>query len=142
MKNTMNRVTLFSCLFILCLSGCGQKTVKEKVNTTLYDKPLSEIKSHIAGKWQLVHSKNGREFSNYENTFITFKGDDYIWTENKEKESGLLNWRKAPTGNGYDAYVMDAFYAEYPAYPLALKGDTLYIQDITETRYKYTLIRK
>lgn len=109
---------------------------------TLFDKSLPEIKEYIKGEWKLVSGKNVREVCEYDNTFIQFDGDEYVWTEDDTDEPGDLNWRKIETGAGYDAYVMDVFYAEHPAYPLAISGDTLYIQDCSETGYKYTLVRK
>jgi len=53
-----------------------------------------------------------------------------------------LNWRKADTGAGYEAYLMDVFYETNPAYPVSIKGDTLILQDCSETGYKYTLVKK
>jgi len=136
---------ILGCLTIIM--GCKQKRgdaqkEREQVQTTLFDKSLPEIKQLINGTWELVHGKNNRESSDYENTFIIFDDDKYIWIEDNEEEPGDLNWRKSSTGNGYDAYIMDAFYAEFPAYPLAVSGDTLYLQDISETGYRYTLIWK
>ena len=133
-------------IVLLCIiTGCkfqeSQPEIKD-AHTTLFDKPLSEIKQLINGKWELVSNQNARETGEFENTFITFKDDDYIWTENGNSEAGKLNWRKTPTGIGYDAYLMDVFYENFPSFPLAISGDTLYIQDCTETNFKYTLIRK
>lgn len=119
-----------------------QKEEKEQVRTTLFDKSLPELKALVDGRWELVSGKNATEEGEFENTFITFNGDKYIWTEEGKDEPGELNWRKGPAGSGYDAWLMDVFYAERPAYPLAISGDTLYIQDISATGYKYTLIRK
>lgn len=53
-------------------------------------------------------------------------------------EPGALNWRKADTGAGYEAYLMDVFYETNPAYPVSVKSDTLILQDCSETGYKYT----
>jgi len=151
MKNIkVNRVCHILLVIGVCMSvipACRQQPKenegkREQKRTTLYDKSLPEIKEQVNGTWALVHGKNSRESSEYENTFIVFDNDKYIWIEDRQEEPGDLNWRKSPTGNGYDAYIMDAFYAEYPAYPLAINGDTLYLQDISETNYKYTLIRK
>lgn len=137
----------------VCLSatsGCkGQPKQKEarpgaqaSANVTLYDKDLPEIKGLVDGKWELVSGRNSRETCEYENTFIRFDGDKYVWTEDGKDEPGDLNWRKSDTGAGYDAYLMDVFYATNPSYPLSIAGDTLYIQDCTETAYKYTLVRR
>ena len=64
-----------------------------------------------------------------------------VWTEDGKAEPGALNWRKADTGAGYEAYLMDVFYETNPAYPVSIKGDTLILQDCSETGYKYTLVR-
>lgn len=139
---------LVICLCMLCINcqsdkSKGQKKYPVKTgNCTLFDKSLPEIKEYIHGEWELVSGGNSRELCEYENTFIEFDGDKYIWTEDDKEEPGNLNWRKAETGAGYEAYLMDVFYAEHPAYPLAINGDTLYIQDCSETAYKYTLVRK
>lgn len=139
------KLTIAGIILLCAIIGCNSQESKQEIkntHTTLFDKSLSEIKQLINGKWELVSNQNEREIGEFENTFITFKDDDYIWTENGESEPGKLNWRKAPTGIGYDAYLMDVFYADYPSFPLAISGDTLYIQDCTATNFKYTLIRK
>lgn len=118
------------------------KEAKAKVKTTLYDKTLPEIKALVNGRWELVSSKNAREVGEYEKTFITFDDDNYIWSEDGKDEPGALNWREADTKEGYKAYLMDAFLETSPSYPLAINGDTLTIQDCTETAYEYTLVRR
>lgn len=127
------------CLVRHCQSnkkeGCGEREV------TLFDKDLPEIKTLVNGEWELVSGKKRREFCEYENTFIKFADDQYVWTEDGKAEPGALNWRKADTGAGYEAYLMDVFYETNPAYPVSIKGDTLILQDCSETGYKYTLVR-
>jgi hypothetical protein len=130
---------------LLMAGSCNEKKqapAQEVKEVTLFDKPLDEIKPYINGKWELVSGKNTRETNEFENIFIEFDNDHYIWTEDGQSEPGTLNWRKAETGSGYEAYLMDVFYAEYPSYPFSIKGDTLYIQDCTATAYQYTLVRK
>lgn len=131
---------------VLCLAGatnCKSKTEsRPKVRATLVDKPLSEVKELVDGKWELVSGQNAGQLCEFENTFIIFDGDKYIWSEEGKDEPGDLNWRKADTGLGYEAYLMDVFYATNPACPLAISGDTLFIQDCSETGYKYTLVRR
>lgn len=137
----------------LCLIGtssCKGKSeqkedkpaVRENVRTTLFDKSLPEIKKLVNGKWELVSGQNAGQLCEFENTFIVFNDDKYIWSEDGKDEPGDLNWRKDDTGAGYEAYLMDVFYETNPSYPLAINRDTLYIQDCTETGYKYTLVRK
>lgn len=133
----------------LLFAGCqGKQSAQEagkeqaKAPINLYDKTLPEIKKLVNGKWELVSSKNAREFGEYENTFITFNDDDYIWSEEGKDEPGKLNWRKADTGAGYEAYLMDVFLETNPSYPMALNGDTLIIQDCSETAYLYKLVRR
>jgi len=142
----MNEKILLIGITLLCsIMGCkSQEKPSETRNTdeTLIGKSLPEIKQLVNGKWELISNQNERETGEFENTFITFDGDDYIWTENGDSEKGKLNWRKAPAEIGYDAYLMDVFYEDFPSFPLSVKGDTLYIQDCTETNYKYTLIRR
>lgn len=130
-----------------CKGKSGQKDSKESeirttVQTTLFDKSLPEIKELVEGKWELVSGQNTTQLCEFENTFIQFNGDKYVWTEEGKDEPGDLNWRKANTGAGYEAYLMDVFLETSPSYPLAIKGDTLFIQDCTETAYKYTLVRR
>lgn len=132
-------------LFVNCkgksdVNSSVQNTAKMKI--TLFDKTLPEIKELVNGKWELVSGKNARETCEYENTFIKFDGDTYVWIEDGKEEPGDLNWRKADTGVGYESYLMDAFYATNPAYPLAINGDTLQLQDCSETGYLYTLVKK
>lgn len=144
MKN--NKIVLpllFISVFLFGIAyHSSRKQQAEKTNITLYDKELPEIKAQVDGKWELVSGKNAREFCEYENTFIEFDGDRYVWTEDGKVEPGALNWRKADTGAGYEAYLMDVFYETNPAYPVCIKGDTLILQDCSETGYKYTLVRK
>ena len=130
-----------------CKGKSGQKDRKASetrttVQTTLFDKSLPEIKELVEGKWELVSGQNTTQLCEFENTFIQFNGDKYVWTEEGKDEPGDLNWRKADTGAGYEAYLMDVFLETSPSYPLAIKGDTLFIQDCTETAYKYTLVRR
>ena len=130
-----------------CKGKSGQKDSKESetrttVQTTLFDKSLPEIKELVEGKWELVSGQNTTQLCEFENTFIQFNGDKYVWTEEGKDEPGDLNWRKADTGAGYEAYLMDVFLETSPSYPLAIKGDTLFIQDCTETAYKYTSVRR
>lgn len=137
----------FSLLLISILllgTACqGSKQKEEvKVKTTLADKELPEIKKLVDGEWELISGKNARELCEYENTFIKFDGDQYVWTEDSKAEPGALNWRKADTGLGYEAYLMDVFYETNPAFPLSVQGDTLILQDCSATGYTYTLVRK
>ncbi|MDR1203513.1 MAG: hypothetical protein LBL58_18045 [Tannerellaceae bacterium] len=143
----MKRIILAVTGIVACLlvaGGCNGKKRQAplEAEATLFDKPLDEIKQYMNGEWELVSGQNARETNEFENTFIAFDNDRYVWTEDGKAEPGKLNWRKAETGAGYEAWLMDVFYAEYPAYPLVIKGDTLYIQDCTATAYKYTLVRK
>ncbi len=107
---------------------------------TLIDKSLPEVKQLVDGRWALLMGKNATQECEFENTFITFNGDKYIWTEDGVDEPGDLNWRNA--ADGTTAWLMDVFYTTHPSYPLELRGDTLYIKDVSETNYLYTLIRK
>lgn len=76
--------------------GMAQSNQKktECVNTTLLNRELSEIKALVNGEWELVSGGNARELCEYENTFITFADDQYVWTEDGKAEPGALNWRK------------------------------------------------
>lgn len=147
MKTLMQLLPL---LLVGCLPlgiACQQQNkpkTEEAVATeiTLFDKDLPEIKKLIDGKWELVSGKNTREFCEYENTFIEFDGDKYVWTEDEKPEPGLLNWRKADTGVGYESFLMDVFFETNPAYPLSMHGDTLFLQDCSQTGYKYTLLKR
>lgn len=129
-----------------CKSKSEQKEIKQQTETTvkvtLYDKTLPDIKELINGKWELVSGQNDRETCEFENTFIRLDGDTYVWSEDGKDEPGDLNWRKSDTNAGYESYLMDVFYATNPSYPLAISGDTLFIQDCSETGYRYALIRE
>lgn len=156
MKNLKTLIIVsLSGLCLIAAAGCsgkseqkgeGQTTAKAdarpQVKMSLVDKTLPEIKESVNGKWELISGQNASQLCEFENTFITFDNDKYIWTEDGKDEPGDLNWRKAPTGSGYDAYLMDVFYATNPSYPLAISGDTLYIQDCTATAYKYMLLKR
>ena len=139
MKKLMDVLPLLLVVVLLFGTACqsNKKKDAESANVTLFDKDLPEIKT-----LELVSGKNAREFCEYENTFIKFADDQYVWTEDGKAEPGALNWRKADTGAGYEAYLMDVFYETNPAYPVSIKGDTLILQDCSETGYKYTLVRK
>lgn len=148
MKKQQFLLVVLGCLLFIGV-GCRQQSGKKRtdperasVKTTLFDKELPEIKKLVDGKWELVSGQNARELCEFENTFITFDGDKYIWTEDGKDEPGDLNWRKADTKAGYESYLMDVFYETNPAYPLSISGDTLLIQDCSETGYKYTLLRR
>jgi len=142
----MNKKIFLVSIFLLCIiTSCKSQETKpetKNIEETLLNRPLPEIKQVVNGEWELVSNQNEREIGEFENTFITFDGDNYVWTENGNSEKGKLNWRKTSIETGDEAYLMDVFYEDFPAFPLAIKGDTLYIQDCSETKYKYTLIRK
>ena len=112
MKKLMNVLPLLLVAVLLFGTACqgNKKKGVENVNVTLFDKELPEIKVLVNGDWELVSGKNAREFCEYENTFIKFADDQYVWTEDGKAEPGVLNWRKADTGAGYEAYLMDVFY--------------------------------
>jgi len=143
MKITNNLIPLLLVCFCIIGTAChdNKKTTKEK-KMMLIEKTLPEIKKQINGKWKLVSGKNASENCEYENTYITFDGNNYIWTEDGKDEQGSLNWRNADTGIGYKAYLMDVFYQTHPAFPLMINGDTLLLQDCSKTGYLYTLVRK
>ena len=134
MKKLMDVLPLLLVVVLLFGTACqsNKKKDAESANVTLFDKDLPEIKTLVNGEWELVSGKNAREFCEYENTFIKFADDQYVWTEDG----------KAEPGAGYEAYLMDVFYETNPAYPVSIKGDTLILQDCSETGYKYTLVRK
>ena len=108
---------------------------------TLYDKDLTEIKQQLNGEWQLLGGVGPVQSCEYDDTFIVFDDDRYEWIEEDTREPGEMNWRKEKTCNGYESYMMDVFYSDLPAYPLALRGDTLLLQDCSPTLYRYTLVR-
>ena len=122
MKKLMNVLPLLLVVVLLFGTACqsNKKKDAESVNVTLFDKDLPEIKTLVNGEWELVSGKNAREFCEYENTFIKFADDQYVWTEDGKAEPGALNWRKADTGAGYEAYLMDVFYETNPAYLVAV----------------------
>lgn len=144
LKSVLVIVLMGVCLLGVGCRNNGKQQVQADVNTTLFDKELPEIKKMVNGRWELVSGQNAGQTCEFENTFIEFNDDQYVWSEEGKDEPGNLNWRKAATGTGtgYDAYLMDAFYETNPSFPLAIHGDTLFIQDCTETGYKYTLIKK
>ena len=112
MKKLMDVLPLLLVVVLLFGTACqsNKKKDAESANVTLFDKDLPEIKTLVNGEWELVSGKNAREFCEYENTFIKFADDQYVWTEDGKAEPGALNWRKADTGAGYEAYLMDVFY--------------------------------
>ena len=107
MKKLMDVLPLLLVVVLLFGTACqsNKKKDAESANVTLFDKDLPEIKTLVNGEWELVSGKNAREFCEYENTFIKFADDQYVWTEDGKAEPGALNWRKADTGAGYEAYL-------------------------------------
>ena len=99
MKKLMDVLPLLLVVVLLFGTACqsNKKKDAESVNVTLFDKDLPEIKTLVNGEWELVSGKNAREFCEYENTFIKFADDQYVWTEDGKAEPGALNWRKADT---------------------------------------------
>lgn len=100
MKKLMDVLPLLLVVVLLFGTACqsNKKKDAESVNVTLFDKDLPEIKTLVNGEWELVSGKNAREFCEYENTFIKFADDQYVWTEDGKAEPGALNWRKADRG--------------------------------------------
>ncbi len=66
---------LFFSIFgsILLVASCSNNSDRRKTNIQLYDKPLSIIKSHMEGKWQLHYIKGGF-ITNYVQQY-----DDCYW---------------------------------------------------------------
>ena len=92
MKKLMDVLPLLLVVVLLFGTACqsNKKKDAESVNVTLFDKDLPEIKTLVNGEWELVSGKNAREFCEYENTFIKFADDQYVWTEDGKAEPGAL----------------------------------------------------
>ena len=90
MKKLMDVLPLLLVVVLLFGTACqsNKKKETENVNVTLFDKDLPEIKTLVNGEWELVSGKNAREFCEYENTFIKFADDQYVWTEDGKAEPG------------------------------------------------------
>jgi len=88
MKKLMDVLPLLLVVVLLFGTACqsNKKKDAESVNVTLFDKDLPEIKTLVNGEWELVSGKNAREFCEYENTFIKFADDQYVWTEDGKAE--------------------------------------------------------
>ncbi len=145
------RILLGFSFILFCLTGCRNKVkdlsaiipVPQRLesNVALFDKELNALKELLNGKWQLVSGENSSVYFEFDETFIVFNGDRYIWMEEGEMEEGVLNWRREATGSGYDSFFTDVFYEDNPTFPLAIVNDTLIIQDISPNLYIYKLVR-
>ena len=93
MKKLMDVLPLLLVVVLLFGTACqsNKKKDAESVNVTLFDKDLPEIKTLVNGEWELVSGKNAREFCEYENTFIKFADDQYVWTEDGKAEPELID---------------------------------------------------
>lgn len=101
---------LLSFLFLFCFFQC-RKNTEERKNIWLKDKPLSEIKAAIKGKWQLHYSYGGitgHIRQNHTNSFIEFTATDSIyWNDNNQRiVADILKWNKRRDVVGDDTYIM------------------------------------
>jgi len=78
-KNT--QILIFFCLIIVLCCGLQCKKDNSPLTITLYNKPLSTIKSYIKGNWKLHYGKGGivaNMIQYYNNTFWNFTPDNRI----------------------------------------------------------------
>lgn len=56
-KNLCAALSIIFILIIFCFAQC--KKERTPLNITLYNKPLSTIKTYVEGKWELQYAKGG-----------------------------------------------------------------------------------
>lgn len=80
MKKIIHSLFLLFCLLTALLYFSACKKDRSKVNITLYNKPLSTIKSYIVGKWDLKYEQGGISSLTFPQTnfFSTFTSDNRV----------------------------------------------------------------
>lgn len=119
----------------------------------LKDKPLSEIKAAIQGKWQLHYSYGGITGNirqNYTNSFIEFKPTDSIyWNDNNNLiVADKIQWNRRRDMIGDSTYIMS--FCEIRGnicYPYSwgvqsIRNDTLILYDDATDPDSYYLTKK
>lgn len=144
MKKLMDVLPLLLVVVLLFGTACqsNKKKDAESVNVTLFDKDLPEIKTLVNGEWELVSGKNAVSSANMRILSSSLQTTNMSGRRTGKAEPGGFELAQSGYGAGYEAYLMDVFYETNPAYPVSIKGDTLILQDCSETGYKYTLVRK
>ncbi|WP_207531589.1 hypothetical protein [Desertivirga arenae] len=98
----MTNITYYSYIILLSLTllfstSCKKDKDQKRLSITLYDKPLSIIKSYIQGNWQLHYGKGGICsicIQNYENSYFKFPHGDSIriTTNNVTYTNTAIEW--------------------------------------------------
>ncbi|MBV9961481.1 MAG: hypothetical protein JO072_04470 [Parafilimonas sp.] len=135
----MRKAFQITCLFagftfIFCIAQC--KKDSGYVNIILYNKPLSEIQSHIQGKWKLHYTMGGfcgtcksdRELYNEYYEFLPNDRIRYTFQDTLLADA-IINWlRYKPNGYSDSISVMEFYDKRFsPNYfePDRIVNDTL-----------------
>ena len=135
---SINLIIVIAILLIISISGCKKNTTNEKVNITLWNKPLPTIKQYIQGDWKwvkvtggiypdLVHYVNNGELK-LNGDRVQLWGDNHIFITDT-----TINWMHVDPAYFSDSTYVMFFYAE-AGYPIGwtineIKDDTLITRD-------------
>ncbi|MFT3950038.1 MAG: hypothetical protein QM763_23935 [Agriterribacter sp.] len=143
-------IVRFCFIFILIswFNYC-KKNYKPQVNVVLYDKPLSVIRQHIQGKWQLIYGKGGIATTTqyYDETFWEFNADSLrILKHNNAYLDTVIHWDYdlGTFTNGDSTYIMnfnDKLGYIYNYIVDKIYNDTLIVHDYAVDAYFYRLIK-
>jgi hypothetical protein len=135
-------------LLLLILWSCN-KDKTDFSNITLKDKPLSQIKTAIRGKWQLHYSYGGITGNirhNYTSSFLEFKANDSLyWDDNNNRiVADRITWENKTDVIGDKTYIMSfcemrsSVCYSYSWGVQGIRNDTLILYDnATDPDYHY-----
>ena len=143
------------CFFLtaaLCVSRCkkNNSTPIDRLNIVLYDKPLSVIRQHIQGKWELIYGKGGFVANNiqyFRNNFWEFNDDSVKISDNSSvyaNTSMHWNYDLGTYTNGDSTYLMKFYDKESVPWVYVVEriyNDTLILHDNASDAYFYHFIK-
>jgi hypothetical protein len=142
------------CFFLtaaLCFSHCKKNNSIpiDRLNIVLYDKPLSVIRQHIQGRWQLIYGKGGIATTTqyYHNTFWEFNDDSVEVSDNGSVYANTImhwNYDLGTYTNGDSTFLMKFYDKESVPWVYVVEriyNDTLILHDHASDAYFYHFIK-
>ncbi len=135
-------------IFVCFLLNCDNQTLEYSCNSKLKDKPLSQIRNCLQGKWKYVYATGGltgnAKFYYNDCCFIEFKSSDsLIITNTSTVRRSKIEWLEITDQFNERTFQMKYPYNQgyYTRGVWGIQNDTLTLYDIANDGYGYILAR-